>query len=380
MDADVGVIGIGTMGSMALWQLAKAGVSVIGFEQFGIGHDRSAAGGETRIFRTAYKEGSNYVPFLKQAYTMWRELENETGNDLLQLTKGLMIGRPDSESTKNVMKSIKEYNLDHEILNREEAECRFPQHRLLPNEQIIVDKMAGYLRPQYAVVSAVSRAQELGATIHSHTCIDSVKNDKDGVSIFAGGKVFKVRKVIITAGPWAKKFMKEFSGYLQVRRLINAWFLPKDKAQFNERNFPIFTRESEGFSYYGFPAVDGSMVKIGMFTTERSKISSPDSLDRAIRLEEVGAFSKIVKRDLPGLYCDPSRINSYMEIYTKDSHPIVGKIPDNDNIIILTGFSGHGFKMAPIMGKIGAELAMYDQTNYSITPFSPARFVKTESI
>jgi sarcosine oxidase len=71
MQWDVGVIGLGTMGSMAMWQLARRGVSVIGFEQFGIGHDRSAAGGETRLFRTAYKEGAQYVPILKEAQRLF---------------------------------------------------------------------------------------------------------------------------------------------------------------------------------------------------------------------------------------------------------------------------------------------------------------------
>src|SRR5699024_12765976 len=91
MDADVGVIGVGTMGSMAMWQLAKRGVKVIGFEQFGIGHDRSGVGGESRIFRTAYKEGSEYVPILKESYKYWRNLESDSRKDLLTLSGALIF-------------------------------------------------------------------------------------------------------------------------------------------------------------------------------------------------------------------------------------------------------------------------------------------------
>ncbi|WP_264737366.1 N-methyl-L-tryptophan oxidase [Cytobacillus firmus] len=376
MDADIGIIGLGTMGSMTMWQLAKAGVSVIGFEQFGIGHDRSAAGGESRIFRTAYKEGSNYVPLLKDAYKLWRELERESGNRLLTLTNGLIIGSPDTSEMKNVIKSIHEYNLDHEILNREEAVNRYPQHRLQADEQIIIDKLSGYLRPQLSIVSAVQRARELGAEIYSHTAVNLIKSESDGVSINAGGRVFKVRKVLITAGPWAVNFMRDFAEFMDVRRLVNAWFLPRKAENFNEKKFPVFTRESEGFYYYGFPSIDGSMVKIGMFTTEKSRISTPDSLDRAISMEELAAFTELVIKDLPGLYPDPSRVNSYMEIYTADRHPIVGISPGDDQIIYLAGFSGHGFKLAPVMGKIGAELAMNGVTDYQIDSFSPERFMK----
>jgi sarcosine oxidase len=380
MDADIGIIGLGTMGSMAAWQMAKSGASVIGFEQFGIGHDRSAAGGESRIFRTAYKEGSNYVPLLKDAYKLWRELEEESGNSLLTLTNGLIIGNPDTAEMKNVFKSIQDYDLDHEILSREEALIRYPQHRLQPDEQIIIDKLSGYLRPQLSIVSAVQRARELGAEIHSHTAVDHLKSEKDGVSLYVGDRVFKVGKVLITAGPWAVNFMREFAEFMDVRRLVNAWFLPRKSEKFNEKNFPVFTRESEGFYYYGFPAVDGNMVKIGMFTTEKSRISSPDSLEREIRMEELAAFTELIDKDLPDLYPDPSRVNSYMEIYTADRHPIVGKSPGHDPIIYLTGFSGHGFKLAPVMGKIGAELAMNGVTDYHIEPFSPARFIKEGSL
>ncbi|MBU8768787.1 N-methyl-L-tryptophan oxidase [Cytobacillus oceanisediminis] len=376
MDADIGIIGLGTMGSMTMWQLAKAGISVIGFEQFGIGHDRSAAGGESRIFRTAYKEGSNYVPLLKDAYKLWRELERESGNRLLTLTNGLIIGSPDTAEMKNVIKSIQEYDLDHEILNREEAVNRYPQHRLQADEQIIIDKLSGYLRPQLSIVSAVQRARELGAEIYSHTAVNYIKSENDGVSINAGGEVFKVRKVLITAGPWAVNFMRDLAEFMDVRRLVNAWFLPRKAENFKEKKFPVFTRESEGFYYYGFPSVDGDMVKIGMFTTEKSRISTPDSLKRAISMEELAAFTELVNKDLPGLYPDPSRVNSYMEIYTADRHPIVGTSPGDDQIIYLAGFSGHGFKLAPVMGKIGAELAMNGITDYQIDSFSPERFMK----
>ncbi|MBT2686729.1 N-methyl-L-tryptophan oxidase [Bacillus sp. ISL-47] len=380
MDADVGIIGLGTMGSMAMWQLAKSGASVIGFEQFGVGHDRSAAGGESRIFRTAYKEGTHYVPLLKDAYKLWRNLEEESGNPLLTLTSGLIIGHPETADMKNVYKSIQEYHLDHEVLNWEEAGKRYPQHRLQKGEQIIIDKLSGYLRPQLSIVSAVQRARDLGAEIHSHTAVDHIKSERDGVTIFAGGKTFKVRKVLVTAGPWAVNFMQEFADFMDVRRLVNAWFLPRKANHFCEENFPVFTREREGFYYYGFPSVDGNMVKIGMFTTEKSRISSPDSLDRAVDLKELAAFAEIIEKDLPGLYPDPSRVNSYMEIYTADRHPVIGTSTGQDRIIYLTGFSGHGFKLAPVMGKIGAELALYGKTDYHIEPFSPARFIREGSV
>ncbi|GGJ68346.1 N-methyl-L-tryptophan oxidase [Virgibacillus salexigens] len=375
MDAEIGVIGLGTMGSMTMWQLAKARVNAIGFEQFGIGHDRSAAGGETRMFRTAYKEGKQYVPLLKDAYMLWRELESETGNELLQLTKGLIIGDPNSGTFKNVRRSIQAYNLEHKLLTNDEAEHRFYQHKLFENDQIMIDGAAGYLRSQYAIVSAVSRAIELGATIYSHTEVDTITSDEDGVTIYAEGERYRVQKVIITAGPWATNFIGEFTSFLEVRRLVNAWFLPKDMESFREGDFPVFIRENVNNSYYGFPLIDGNMVKLGLRATAAHRLTDAASYIRDVTSEEIHHFKHLVNRDLPGLHSDPSRMEAFMELYTKDHHPIIGKLPHDHRVIVLTGFSGHGFKMATVMGRIAAELALHGETHYDISLFAPKRFV-----
>lgn len=125
MDAQVAVIGVGSMGSMALWQLARAGVDAIGFEQYAPGHDRAAAGGESRIFRTAYLEGPGYVPLLQRALELWRELEHESGQPLLTMTGGLMIGREDSDAMRNVLASCEQFSLAHEVLDGEAMARRY---------------------------------------------------------------------------------------------------------------------------------------------------------------------------------------------------------------------------------------------------------------
>src|SRR5699024_8416094 len=202
MDADVAIVGVGTMGSMAAWQLAKADISVIGFEQFGIGNDRTAAGGESRLFRTAYMEGKEYVPLLFEAKNLWRQLEAETNRELLTLNGGLTIGDPDTDVMKSLLKSIYEFELDHEILQGKEATERFPQHRLFSEDIMVLDKNAGFLRPELAVVSAVERAESLGANIKRYTTVQGVHPDKDGVTIIANDKEYHVGKVLITTGAW----------------------------------------------------------------------------------------------------------------------------------------------------------------------------------
>lgn len=375
MDADIGIIGVGTMGSMAMWQLAARGASVIGFEQYGIGHDRSAAGGETRIFRTAYQSGLEYVPLLQEAGELWRRLEAETGNDLYTRTMGLAIGDPSLPSMKNMIESIHQFRLEHEILSCAEAAKRFPQHKLLPDEIVILDQQAGFVRPQYAVVSAVQRAEDLGAVVHRHTRVEEVRAGSDGVTVRANGKTYTFGQVFITTGPWAREFLPDFEPNIEVRRLVNTWFVPKNKRLFSPDQFPVFQRETKGVIYYGIPSVDGATVKIAISGSKQDRIGLPDELNRTVEMEKLALIRRTVRNLLPDLYPDPVRVSAYMEGYTADGHAIVGRLPNSGNIVVSCGFSGHGFKLAPVIGKIAADILLDNRTRCSIDRFSPNRFL-----
>ena len=373
MDAEVGVIGIGTMGSMAMWQLARRGVSVLGFEQFGIGHDYSAAGGESRVFRTAYGEGAEYVPLLKAAYRQWRELERETKQNLLHLNGGLMIGSPRSAFMKNVLKSARSFNLDHATLSREEAKIHYPQHRLLPGEMMVLDREAGYIRPELAVVSAAKRAEQLGAKIHKFSRVESIEPQKNRVKIRANGIDYTVGQVLIASGPWTGAMVPGLKQQLSIRRLVMTWYTAKNLSEFKPDQFPVFIRESKEEKFYGAPSVDGSMVKVAVYMNY-GILEDADQLSRTVNTQDLSRVRNVVSEFLPGLYPDPVRVGVYMDLFTTDEHSIVGKLPGHDNIILLSGFSGHGFKLAPAIGEIAADIVMGLRNEYSINHLSPKRF------
>lgn len=373
MDAEVAVVGVGSMGSMTLWQLARRGISAMGFEQFGIPHDRSAHGAETRIFRTAYTEGADYVPLLQAALRGWRDLEHETGRTLLRLTGGLSIGDPGADWMQRVMVSIREYQLEHEVLDAQQAARRFPQHRLLPDDAVIVDKQAGYLRPEFAVVSAVARAEQLGAVVHRHSRVEAIEPQGGSVHIRAAGNTRTFRKAVITTGPWAARLLPELRGSLAGRRLVATWFAAKEPALYEADRFPIFIRHSRGMDgmMSGVPSVDGGSVKI--MVDRDFGTYDPDLLDRDLRAVELRTISALVLERLSGLYPDPIRVGVYMDGYTVDEHAIVGIHPDVPELVVMVGFSGHGFKMAPVFGEIGADLVTTGSTRHGIDHLAPAR-------
>ena len=377
MDADVAVIGLGTMGSMTIWQLARKGISVLGFEQFGIGHDRSAYGGGSRRFRIASPLVEESL-FIKESYPIFRELERETGQHFLSNSGSLTIGDPNSTRMKNVIKSAENNNLSYKILDTTEAKYHYPQHRLLPEEIIVWDQLGGVIRPEQTVISAVNRAQSLGAKILSYSKVENIQADSKGVTIETNNRTYRVGKVIVTAGAWANKLVPSLDKVFSVYRLIMSWFIPKNPEEFSEDNFPNFSRLSDGVSMQGTPALDGRMVRVTnsseTLSEAKQKVDNPDSFKKDVSLEYVVSVRESIARLIPNLNPEPVRISTYIDGFTSDGFPIVGSLQESDNIILVCGFSAQGFSQAPAMGKIATDFVLKGRTNYQIDHLSPNRF------
>jgi len=182
-EADVAVVGLGSIGSLTLWQLARRGVRAIGLDQFQPGHDRGEAHGESRIIRSCYTEGPLYVPLLQLAFPLWRELERETGAHLLNANGALFIGWPDSGYLTQVRSTADSYGLPYEILPAHEARRRYPQHRLDPHQVAFLDLEAGLLHPELAVRAATARAADLGARVVTDARVEAIEEHDDGIDI-----------------------------------------------------------------------------------------------------------------------------------------------------------------------------------------------------
>src|ERR1700682_1209694 len=113
---DVVVVGLGAMGSAAAFHLAKNGRSVLGFDQFTPPHSYGSSHGQTRIIRQSYWEDPRYVPLLLRAYELWRRLEVDTGQSLLHITGGLMIGRAGGDLVARSTASAERFALPHQVL------------------------------------------------------------------------------------------------------------------------------------------------------------------------------------------------------------------------------------------------------------------------
>jgi sarcosine oxidase len=355
LDAEVGVIGVGTIGSMLMWQLARRGVRAIGFERHAPGHDRGAVGGETRLFRMAYAEGAQYAGLLRSALHRWRELENETGTELLVQCGGLAIGDPDGDYLIRLLSSAHESDTPVEVLDRRAAGERYPQHRLLDGEIAVLDPQAGFLRCEPAVIAATALAEERGATVLRYTDIDAVVDQDDHVEIRSGDDAWRVRDAVLCAGSWTGQLLPEaWQRLLEPRRVRLSWFAARHPEQFTPDQFPIFIRDTGGMHLYGAPSVDGVSVKVsGMGGSHR--VDDPDRFDRRHSADEISVASAVVRELMHGLHPDPVRSDAFTDLYTTDGTPLVGRIGGRARLSVASGFSGRGFKYAPALAAVVAD-------------------------
>lgn len=370
MNADVAVIGIGSMGSAAFWQLASLGVNVLGFERYVPGHDKGAGHGESRIFRTAYGEGTEYVPFLQEAKKLWIQLEKETGTSIYEETGRITIA--EKERLENEINGAKRYHLPYELLDAKEAAIRFPQHRYEENEAVYVDPQAGFVRPELAIQTATQRAIERGARIYCGETVTAIEPDDAGVTIYCGEERFRVGHVVLSAGAWTAKLLPQLALPVWVERQILVWYRANDPDVFASDKFPTFARETEGHRWYGFPSIDGHLVKVAFH--HGGDEADPDTIDRTIHKEDTALLSTFINKYLPDL--EPVAMKAKVCMYTNtlDNHFMIGPVAGLPHITMLGPMAGHGFKFAPIMGKLVAEVATGSTPTMNLDMFKPDRF------
>ncbi|MER5390557.1 N-methyl-L-tryptophan oxidase [Saccharopolyspora sp. NPDC002686] len=373
-QSSVAVIGVGTMGSQLLHRLAADGLAVTGFEQFGIGHERGAAGGETRIFRVAYKEGGDYVPLLREARAAWQELSARAGVPLFEPCGAMTIGSAEDADVRTVVDVTEQWGLDVERLDHREAARRFPQHRLFPDDVVLLDRQGGLLHPQRAIAETTLLAEKAGAQLHTGTTVEDVVDHGDGVAVrFRRGDEIQVEEfdqAVVCTGPWITRSVPMLARDVEIRRAVLCWF--ETAEGWGPAHFPVGIRRSGGENTFSFFPDVGGGVKVNLHVP-KSTVDDPDLLDPEVAPDYVARVSAAVSSCLRGLPSRPAAVRTFMEGYTADNHGIIGRDPDRPNVLVMGGFSGHGFKLAPVFARAAAELLRTGRTDVPIDHLSLSR-------
>ncbi|WP_461163082.1 N-methyl-L-tryptophan oxidase [Arthrobacter sp. R4-81] len=374
MDGKLAVIGLGSIGSMALWQASRLSDSVTGFEAHAPAHGRSAVGGDTRLFRMLYRGLPDFYPILERSRELWTDLEAETGQNILTRCGGLSIGTADGPYIAALLETTRANGAEHQILSREEMAERYPQHNLRPDDVAVYDPNGGALRTDRAVTAAVAAAQANGATVHSNTPIDSITETADGVVITSGGKSWTFENVIVSSGGWSQRLMPDYlKAATQTKRVFLTWFVAKDGAEFTPENFPVFIRIYEDRSMYGAPAVDGVTVKATL-DGRGGPTPDADAVPRELSPAEIIETTETVTEFFPGLLPNIVRSDAFPDLFTTDGHPLLGRVKEGSRIYCATGFSGGGFKNATGFGEIAAHEALGKRSFDGLEFVRPQRF------
>jgi sarcosine oxidase len=370
---DVIVLGVGGMGSAACFELARRGRRVLGLEQFPLVHSRGSSHGHTRIIRTAYYEHPGYVPLVRRAFSRWYELEQATGRHLLTECSCVNAGPPGSELVEGVRASVREHGLAAEELTRDEINRRFPVFSFPAEYSGVLEQAAGFLYVEECVRAHIAAAMSLGADIHAEEPVREWKIAGHGVEVTTEKGAYHAAKLVVTAGAWATRLLADLGVPLAVMRQTLLWFDVGDRAaEFRRDRFPIFIADVPGMPFYGLPAIDRFGVKVARHYGA-PELPNPDGVNWNVTDADVVAIRPLLDQFIPGL--GPlTKGQVCMYTVTPDRHFVIDVHPAHPQVSVACGFSGHGFKFAPTVGEVLADLAETGTTRHGIGMFSAKRF------
>jgi sarcosine oxidase len=366
---DVVVCGLGVMGSAALRELSRRGLRVLGIDRFAPGHDRGSSHGATRVIRLDYFEHPSYVPLLRRAYELWHELEQASGQKLIHITGIVEIGAPDGILITGVLASIKQHSLRHELLSAGDLMHRYPAFQVPPHYQAVVQPDGGFLAAEPSIQAMLALAKETGAEIRSGEIIRAIEPSSTGVRIITDRARIDAGSAVIAVGPWVKSILPELK--VRVTRQVLAWFSPPQPALF--QHFPVFFMESDHGMHYGFPLDGDGLLKVAKHHHDDETVD-PDACDRTVSIADESLIRSALADHLPDANGRCVKSTTCLYTVTPDDHFVIDSLPGYPHVVVASPCSGHGFKFAPVVGEVLADLVTRRAPRHDIGRFSLKRF------
>lgn len=370
--AEVIVIGGGTMGTAAGWALARMGHDVIVLEQYDHVHAMGSHGGHTRIIRHAYAEGADYVPLVLEADKLWQELEQATGTHFLTRTGGLDISVIGGSHARAARASAEVHEIPFEWLTGSEVSRRWPVWRFDDSYEACYSPDAGSLLVAPALGALASEMKRHGGHLHTNERAIGWTADGDGITVTTSQGEYTCDRLIVCGGAWNGKLMAGLGLPLEVRRKPVLWMQVDDPAVFVPERFPVFMAEEIDHEFYGLPMSGDPGLKFGEHTG--GDVVTPDTIERKIRPSDVTqSIGPFINAHLNGVRLNVVDSAICMYTVTPDGDFIIDRDPRDDRVVIAAGFSGHGFKFAPALGRHLAALAT-DPAARPYSAFAVGRF------
>jgi monomeric sarcosine oxidase len=371
---DVIIIGAGVMGASAACELSRQGERVALIDQSILPNPRGASIDHSKVFRFAYPDAL-YVKMAARALKLWRELEEETAARLLTKTGALLLGTRQPSFETLCYDAIRELSYEVEMLSKDETVGRFPQFDPGAFSYAVFDPFGAILHAETAVRALIDLARRSGVQVIEGERVKAIekggRETARGVITDSGNRL-SCRSVVVASGPWTREFIPRLSSALAATRQEVFYFEPDEGASsragggFDAESFPIFIALDTGF--YGFPVHHGGAMKIA--NHNKGEAVDPYSVETRIEEESVEKCREFFRSYIPalaGARLKDARVCMYNNTANDDF--LIDWHPDFKNVLLVTGFSGHGFKFGPLIGRIASELLLTGHPSYPIDRF-----------
>ena len=382
---DLIIVGLGAMGSAALYHASRRGIRALGIDRHDPPHTLGSTHGDTRVTRQSIGEGELYLPFVRRSDEIWRELEAQSGQRLFLQSGGLVIAPRDAAAkfhgggdfVAGSARIAREHDIPHAMLSSGEVMQRLPLLKLRDCDHAYYEPNAGVLRPERCVQVQLDLARDMGAETLTNTVVGGFKADARGVTVSTDKGDIRCDKLILSAGAWMGDLLPaDVRGSLKVYRQVFYWFAADDISAFYPERFPwliwIGDRMQDFFS--AFPAPRDGMPGVKVMTEEYYDSCHADTVRRAVNEAETRRmFHELTAPRLRGLRDELLHAQVCLYTVTPDEHFIIDRHPASDRVIVASPCSGHGFKHSPAIGECLVELALDGDCRLEVSPFRLSR-------
>ena len=331
-------------------------------------------GGHTRLIRHALGEGLHYVPLSLRSQEIWESIEKNTDEDSYKRTGVLTFGHSESEVVKTAIEAGEVYDLEKEVFsNGRDMNERFSGLNL-PDDYIgIYEPNGGVIDANTVINFFKKRALDLGAELLTDTKVEKIEViTPEQVQVFTKNACYEAEKVIVTVGGHTENLLEKLGKKIasQASRRTVAWF-ESDEDLYSDETFPGFIgKVDDGYDCYGFPSIKESGVKIGAYNFGHDSHVDDIDFEFGAYDEDENVVRHFLKNYMPGANGELIKGSVCIFQMTPDEQFIIDFHPDYKNMVIASGFAGHGFKFVPVVGEILAQLIEDGRTEYDIDQFS----------
>ncbi|XP_033626998.1 peroxisomal sarcosine oxidase-like [Asterias rubens] len=373
VEWDCVVVGAGIEGSSTAYQLALKGCKTLLIEQFPLGHSRGSSHGHSRITRYAYVQ-KHFSEMMPECFRIWAQLERDSNTKLYRREGLLVIDEPPYSNLNKVKGALDSINHKYTALTSSEICRKYPGVSVAPDTKGIIEHDGGIL-----LADSCLRAMQTQFLKHGGTIRDSEKVLQvipgDIVTIVTNKGRHQAKNVVLTPGPWASKLLRPLGldPPLKVWRLDVCYWQEKIPGQFD--NFPVFIAYGTGNHCYALPSEEyPGLVKVCDHTEH--ELIDPDARDAPSSDHQLreALIKKFIQKFFPGLHDTPAIVERCIYSFTPDESFYLDTHPNYPNIVIGCGFSGHGFKLSPVVGKVLSELVTGTKPSYDLSMFRLSRF------